>query len=77
MKHGLNCQWRLVGRLYLPCVACPWSSLSAAVTPNAAADLLTDARGAALGRVLGFILVIVGFVVFDDVVLTAEERDHT
>lgn len=33
--------------------------------------------GAALRRVLGFVLVVVGLVVFNDVVLTAEESYYT
>lgn len=33
--------------------------------------------GAALRRVLGFILVVVGLVVFNDVILTTEERYYT
>lgn len=32
---------------------------------------------AALGRVFGFVLVVVGLVVFDDVILATEEGDHT
>lgn len=32
---------------------------------------------AALGGVFGFVLVVVGLVVFDDVVLATEESDHT
>ena len=34
-------------------------------------------RSAALGGVFGFVLIVVGLVVFDDVVLAAEESDHT
>lgn len=34
-------------------------------------------RSAALRGVFGFVLVVVGLVVFDDVVLAAEESDHT
>lgn len=34
-------------------------------------------RSTALWGVLGFILVVVGLVVFDDVILTAEQSDHT
>lgn len=34
-------------------------------------------RSAALGGVFGFVLVVIGLVVFDDVVLAAEEGDHT
>lgn len=34
-------------------------------------------RSAALGGVFGFVLVVIGLVVFDDVVLAAEESDHT
>lgn len=34
-------------------------------------------RGAALGGIFGFILVVVGLVVFDNVILPAEESNHT
>ncbi len=51
--------------------------LSAAVTPNAAADLLTDAQGCCTRTSSWLYPCYCGLVVFDDVVLTAEERDHT
>ncbi len=63
------------GRLYLPSVVCPLAGQRLYLTAQQTSWRML--RGAALGRVLGFILVIVGLVVFDDVVLTAEERDHT
>lgn len=34
-------------------------------------------RSAALRGVFGFVLVVIGLVVFDDVILATEESDHT
>lgn len=63
------------GRLYLPSVVCPLAGQQLYLTAQQTSWRML--RGAALRRVLGFILVIVGLVVFDDVILAAKQNYHT